>query len=138
MLIVLEIAPVMNGCDAAIMRMWLSTREIALAGAPAGVGAVEHGIVLALQMRRALQRHRAADMGVGGLDLAFAEAERGQQVEAGLLQLLGRDLQRAGEEIRAERPFVEDELDVEGARQRRLQLGDRGVGEALGAQASRY
>ena len=57
-------------------------REIALAGAPARIGAVEHRVVLGLEVRRALDRHGAADVDVGGLDLALGEAERGEQVEA--------------------------------------------------------
>ena len=59
-------------------------REAARADAAARVGAVEHRQVLGLQMRRAFQRHRAAAIGVGGLDLGPGEAERGQQVEAGI------------------------------------------------------
>jgi hypothetical protein len=43
MLIVLEIAPEMKLCAAAIMWMWLSTRQEALALLAAGVGAVEDG-----------------------------------------------------------------------------------------------
>ena len=57
-------------------------REIALAGAAARIGAVEHRVVLGLEVRRALDRHRAADVDVGGVDLALGEAERGEQVEA--------------------------------------------------------
>ena len=81
--------------------------------------------MLGLQMRRALERHRAADVDVGGLDLGLGEAERGQEIEARLLELLGRDLQRPVRKSGAERPFVEDEFDVEGAGERRLDLGDR-------------
>ena len=82
---------------------------------PHGIGAIEHAVMLGFQMRRAFERHRAADMDVGGLDLRLGEAESGEQVEARLLDAFGRDLQRPGEEIGAERPFVEDEADVEGA-----------------------
>ena len=48
----------------------------------ARIGAVEHRIVLGLEVRRAFDRHRAADVDVGGLDLALGEAECGEQVEA--------------------------------------------------------
>ena len=55
MLMVLEIAPEMNGWAAAIMRMWLSTERKRLPLAAARVGAVEHRQMLVLQVRRALQ-----------------------------------------------------------------------------------
>ena len=58
--------------------------------------------------------------------ISFLEKPRcAQQVEAGLVQLLGRDLQRVGEELLAERPLVEDELDVEGGFERALDLAQR-------------
>ena len=109
-------------------------REIALAGAAARVGAVEHRVVLGLQVRRAFHRHRAADVDVGGFDLALGEAERGEQVESRGGELLGADAERVAAEVLAERPLVEGELDVEGRRQRLLDLGDGFVGEALGLQ----
>ena len=74
--------------------------------------------MLGLQVRRAFERHRAADVDVGGLDLGLGEAETGEQVEARLVERLGRDLQRVREEVGAERPLVEDEADVEGAGER--------------------
>ena len=46
---------------------------------------------------------------------ALAKPRCGEQIEARLIQFLSRDLQRSGQEINAERPFVEDEADVEGA-----------------------
>ena len=101
---------------------------------PHGIGAVEHRIVLGLQVRRAFDRHRAADMDVGGLDLALAEAKRGEQVEGGRGEVLGGDAELVAAEVFAQRPLVEGELDVEGCRQRLLDLGDRFVGEALGLQ----
>ena len=57
-------------------------REVALAGAPARIGAVEHREMLGLQVRGAFQRHRAADMDVGGVDVGLGVAEEGQQLEA--------------------------------------------------------
>ena len=50
-------------------------REIALADLAARIGAVEHRQVLGLEERRAFQRHGAADMDVGGLDVLPGEAE---------------------------------------------------------------
>ena len=69
-------------------------REIALAGAAARIGAVEHRVVLGLQVRRALDRHGAADVDVGGLDLALGEADGGEQVELRIVELGGVDAER--------------------------------------------
>ena len=137
MLIVFEIAPEMKGCAAAIIRMWLSTDNAAPAGAAARVGAVEHRQVLGLQMRRALQGHRAAAIGVGGVDLGPGEAERRQQVEGRIIERARRDPQAFDAELFAQRPFVEREFDVEGRGERRLDGGERAVVEALFAKASR-
>ncbi|GJE34191.1 hypothetical protein LDDCCGHA_4398 [Methylobacterium oxalidis] len=76
-------------------------------------------------------------MGVGGLDLLLREAEEGQQLEGRVGELLGRHLQRLRQEVVAERPAVEDELDVEGRLQPGLHRRDLLVGEALGPQAAR-
>ena len=70
-------------------------REIALADLAARVGAVEHRVVLGLEVRGALDRHRAADVDVGGLDLALGEAHVRQQVERRRGDHLGRR-RRAG------------------------------------------
>ena len=50
---------------------------------------------------------------------ALREAEEGQELEGRVGELLGRDAERVAQEILAERPAVEDELDVEGGLQRR-------------------
>ena len=109
-------------------------REVALAGAAARIGAVEHGVVLGLQMRRAFDRHGAADMDIGGLDLALGEAEMREQVEARRGEVVGVDAELVAQEVGAERPLVEGELDVEGGRQRLFHLLDRLRREALGLQ----
>ena len=109
-------------------------RQVALADLAARVGAVEHRIVLGLEVRRALDGHRAADVDVGRLDLALGEAQVREQVEARLRQRLGRNAERVLQEVLAQRPLVEGELDVEGGGQRLLDLGDHLVGEALGLQ----
>ena len=90
MLMVLEMAPEMKGCAAAIMRMWLSTDRERLPMRPHGIGAIEHRQMLGLQMRRAFQRHGAADMEVGRLDVLLREAEARQEVEGRIGELLGR------------------------------------------------
>src|SRR2546422_7898278 len=51
----------------------------------------EHRVVLGPQVRGALDRHRAADVDVGGLDLAPGEAEVAEQVEARIVDLGGVD-----------------------------------------------
>ena len=91
-------------------------REVALADLAAGVGAVEHRQVLVLEEGRAFERHRAADMDVGGLDVLLGEAERRQHVEGEVVELLVGEAEASSlQEVGAQRPLVEDELDVEGA-----------------------
>ena len=85
-------------------------------------------------MRRAFHRHRAADVHVGGLDLALGEADRGEQVEIRRRDRFRRDVERVAQEVLAKGPLVEGELDVERGRQRLLDLGQGFVGEALGLQ----
>jgi hypothetical protein len=104
-------------------------REIALAEPAARIGAVEHRQMLVLEVRRALERHRPADMQVRLFDLALAEAEMREEIEGGIGELLVGNadlLQR----LVAERPAVEHELDVEGRRQLLFDAGDRLVVEA--------
>src|SRR6201987_1108188 len=74
-------------------------------------------------MGSGLDRHRAADVHVGGLDLALGEAERKKQIEPRVGKFLRRDAELA-HELLAQRPFVEGELDVEGAADRLLRLLD--------------
>jgi hypothetical protein len=79
-------------------------RDVALALAAAFVGAVEDRQVLIAQMRRALDRHRAAAVVGRGLDLLCAEAERLEQValrRRRAPRCRGRARSRA--ELRAER-----------------------------------
>ncbi|CCC97391.1 protein of unknown function [Azospirillum baldaniorum] len=106
----------------------------ALADAAAGVGAVEHRQMLVLQEGRAFQRHGAAAEGVRRLKLGLGEAESGQQVEARRVHLLGGDAQRVDDDVGADRPAVEGELDVEGGGEVALQLLQHLGREALGGQ----
>src|SRR3546814_3648233 len=69
-----------------------------------------------LECGRTLQRHGAADVDVRGLDLGLGEAEEGQHVEAEIVERRLRDLQGVDAELLTQRPLVEGELDVEGAR----------------------
>ena len=58
----------------------------------------------------------------------------GEQVEARRGNRLRADAELVADEVLAKGPLVEDELDVEGGRQRLFDLGDGFVGEALGLQ----
>jgi hypothetical protein len=53
-------------------------------------------------------------MVVGRVDLRLGEAQVPQEVEARVVELSSRDAKRAGAELLAKRPLVEDEADVEG------------------------
>ena len=66
-------------------------REKALAGASAGAGAVEDGVVLFLQMRRSFDRHGAADVNIGGVDFRAGKTEMGEQIEGLILQFFERN-----------------------------------------------
>ncbi|MPL92618.1 hypothetical protein SDC9_38730 [bioreactor metagenome] len=105
--------------------------QIALAGLAAGIGAVENRIMRGLQERRALEGHRAANVVVRRVDLRLGETEVAQHVEGRVVQLLDRDAQRLRAEILAQRPLVEDEADVEGRGQCRLDLLDLGRAETM-------
>src|SRR5262245_61577097 len=109
-------------------------REKALASATAGVGAIEDRIVLRVQMWRPFHRHGAANMDIRGLDLALAEAEGGEEIECRGGEVVGGSAEIVAAKVSAERPLVEDELEVEGRRQRLLDVGDGFLGEALGYQ----
>ena len=112
-------------------------RQVALADLAAWVGAIEHRIVLGLEVRCAFHRHRAADVHVGGFDLALVEADRSQQVEARRSDGFRIDAERVADELFAERPLVERKLDIERGRQCLLGLGDGLVGKALGFERRR-
>src|ERR1700758_1581859 len=73
-------------------------------------------------------------MDVRRLDLALGEAERSQQVEIRRGEGLSADAELIADELLAKGPLVEGELDVEGGRQRLLDLGDRFIRETLGLQ----
>ena len=73
-LTVLLIAPLKNGCAAAIMRTWLIALEEALADLAATVGAVEHREVLVGEVRRALDRHATDHHVVDLVDLMTLQA----------------------------------------------------------------
>jgi hypothetical protein len=73
-------------------------------------------------MRRTFQRHRAANMVVGRINLRFGEPQVAQQVERRVVQFFLGDAEGAFAEILAQGPLVEDELDVKSGRQRGLDL----------------
>ena len=114
MLIVFEIAPVMKGCAAAIMRIWPSVEIERVPVRPHGLGAVEH--------------RQCSGGGCGAPSSVIApqtwmlaasisareKPSAAKQVEAGIVELFRRHCRASGQEFFAERPFVERELDVEG------------------------
>ena len=64
----------------------------------------------------------------------FEKPSAVKQVERRILELVGRDLELVDDEAFAQHPLVEHELDVEGAFQARMDLGQRFGVEALGLQ----
>ena len=62
-----------------------------LAELAALVGAVERRIVLFLEMRRTLDRHRAADIIIGSFDFFAVETEQSEQIEVERVVLFGRE-----------------------------------------------
>ncbi len=91
--------------------------------------------MLGFEMRRALQGHRAAAPAIGGVDLGPGEAERRQQLEAGIIERARRDPQTLDAESFAQGPFIKREFDVESRGERRLDGGERPVVEALFPEA---
>ncbi len=85
-------------------------------------------------MRGAFDGHGAADVDVGGIDLAPGKAEVREQVEARRREVFGVDAELVTQKFGAQRPFVEGELDVEGGRQRLFHLLDRLRRKALGLE----
>ena len=105
-----------------------------LADPPAGVGAVEHGQVLFLEIGRAFQSHGAADMQVGGVDVGARKAQSLQHVEIGRGHCRRIQLQHVSAEGGTQRVFVENEADVEGRFQGRFNLADLFFAKPLATQ----
>ena len=87
--------------------------------------------MLGFEMRRALQCHRAAAPAVGGVDLGPGEAERRQQLEAGIIERARRDPETIDAESFPQGPFIKREPDVESRDERRLDRGERPVVKPL-------
>src|SRR5262245_15214499 len=81
------------------------------------------------QMWGAFDRHRAADELARLRDLLPREAECGQDVKPGRVDLLLRETELVVEEIAAERPAVEDEREFERPRELGLDSFDRLLGK---------
>src|SRR5580658_9533003 len=62
--------------------------------------------MLGFEVRRALQGHRAAAPAVGGVDLGPGEAERRQQLEAGIIERARRDPETVDAESFAQRHLL--------------------------------
>src|SRR5271156_5027690 len=91
--------------------------------------------MLGFEMRRAFEGHRPAAPAVGGVDLGPGEAERRQQLEAGIVKRARRDPETVDAESFAQGPFIKRELDVESRGERRLHSGKRPIVEALFSEA---
>jgi len=78
-----------------------------------GAGEMEPREVFGLEEGGAFQRNRTANVDVGGLDLLPGEAERRQHLEREVVELLVGEAEILLHPVGAERPLVEDELDVE-------------------------
>ena len=89
-------------------------RQIARAFFAAGIGAIEHAIMLRLQMRCAFQRHRTANMVICRVDLCLGKAQMAQQIKGPIVQLVVGNAQGALAEICPQRPLVEHKADVIG------------------------
>ncbi len=98
------------------------------------VGAVEHGKVLGFEVRGTFDGHGAADELVGLFDLGFGEAEFNEHVERPVVDLVFGEAEDLGAELVAERVFVEDELEFEGAFEAGFELLEFSFGEALGGE----
>ena len=114
MLIVLEIAPEMKLCAAAIMVMWLSTLRYRLPFLPQGLAQSKMCIVLFFQNGAPSKVMVPQTWSLASVDVGLAEAKVPQQIKGGIAQLLRRDPQRLGAELLAQRPLVEHEPDVKG------------------------
>src|ERR1700719_4075148 len=91
--------------------------------------------MLGFEMRRALQCHRAAAPAVGSVDLGPGEAERRQQLEAGIIERARRDPETVDAESFAQGLYIKCEFYVETRRKRRLYGAERPVVEPLFPQA---
>ena len=108
--------------------------DVALSALAALVGAVEHRVVLRLEVRSALNGHGTTNRIVRSLDFLVAEAEVLEQAELIIAQLILVEPQSVLAELVAQRPAIEDEGDVECSRKLRFHVGQRLVREALLAQ----
>src|SRR5690606_29394267 len=94
-------------------------------------GAVEHGQVLILEEGSAFKRHRPAGMDIRSFHVFLREAERRQDFEGEIVELLIGNVEGLLQPVSAERPLVEDELDVESLLQSCVDSLDLLVGEAF-------
>ena len=88
--------------------------------------------MLVFEVRRAFERHTAADMRRGFLDLLRREAKPvAQQGEVPVVELLVGQAELVFAELFAENELIEDERQLEGAREHGFDAGDGFVVEAL-------
>jgi len=111
-LIVFEIAPEMKGCAAHHADVAFDAKK-RLPVRPQGLRNRRRRNVPAsdaARLRASWRRRRK----YCGLDLGAGEPQKAQNIEILILQPFRRNLEDAGAKLRAKRPFVEDEFDVEG------------------------
>ena len=109
-------------------------RQEALAPAAAGTCAIEDRQMLVGEMWRAFQRHGTAHVLIGCLDVLLGEPQMVEQLEGGIGERRRWDLQRVCQELFAQRPSIERELDVEGRLERGVEPCQRRFSEALGLE----
>ncbi len=98
------------------------------------VGGAEHRLLRLGEEGRLGERSAAQGMGLGRRDLVVAEAHPGQQVQAGIGQLVVGDPQYVVQEARVDGLGRDGVAEASGEGQGGLGLGDFVLGEALGLQ----
>ena len=131
---VLEMAPEMKGCAAAIMRMWDSTDRKRLPILPHGLAQSNTGRCSSFRKGAPSSVIAPQTWMLAASISRFVKPRAREHVEGDIVELLVGEAEDLLAELFAQRPLVEHELDVEGRFQRRVERGYLLVGEALGLQ----
>jgi len=97
-------------------------------------GRIEHGVVLALEVRSALHGHGTAGVAVGLFDLFLGESQVPQQLEAGLVVVCGIQSELFLQQLLAHDGGHKGRLDGESAGQRFVDPFQRRIRKSLGFQ----